>query len=618
MEHVLDRPPDQTDGPNQPPNAPSFRQQDPYRGAVLVLLPVALIGAAAMLIAGVLIGSVVFLDATVTLGLAAAVLAGVACAQAARTREFRSGEATTTPRLAEQTDPAANGEVAREKRTLKARLAAACRRIWRGLSRIDWARAIRLGAAVMGAAAIVLLLVLATPAVAPLPMMLGIAAGISLGGTALAATAARYLADVQRTDFPEALGLCRGARVVAWVLLVAALSVGLQAVALPTALQVLHFILLILNAAICVGLLVAKPSATGVVETFPLDLSVLSILGGRANILGSMLDNAERQLGIDLRSTWALVVVRRTIEPLVIALCFLGWLGTSLTVIGVSDEGLVERLGVPLPGAPLQSGLHLHWPWPIDRVYRIPVRRVQALTVGHEGEEEGGGPENVLWAVEHAPNEYTLLLGNGRDLITIDAAVQYRIVDPRAWRYNSQNPTDALKAIAYRAVMRNTVNRTLSDALSENVVTLTERMRHMVQQDSDAQGLGAEIVGFTVGGMHPPVPVAGDYEAVVSAQLRMATSVADAETFRNQTVPAAVSGALVNENTAKANGAEMLAKAAGEAWSFRTLESQYRAAPQEYFFRRRLETLDNVLAGRGFTIVDTRIQKDGGELWLIP
>ncbi len=48
------------------------------------------------------------------------------------------------------------------------------------------------------------------------------------------------------------------------------------------------------------------------------------------------------------------------------------------------------------------------------------------VSVGHEGQEEGG-PENVLWAVEHAANEYTLLLGNGRDLITVDAAVQFRI-----------------------------------------------------------------------------------------------------------------------------------------------------------------------------------------------
>jgi len=242
---------------------------------------------------------------------------------------------------------------------------------------------------------------------------------------------------------------------------------------------------------------------------------------------------------------------------------------------------------------------------------------VQTTTVGHEG-QEAEGPENVLWARQHAANEYTLLLGNGRDLITVDAAVQFRIKDARAWRYHTQNPGDALRAIAYRAVMRSTVNRTLSEALSENVVALTSHMRLMVQGDADALGLGVEVVAFTVGGMHPPVTVAPDYQSVVSAEIAKVTAVVNAEVYRNQTVPAAEASVLVRQNGAQAAGAQALGKAAGEAWSFRTLQSQYRAEPQDYFFRRRLETLENGLAGRSFTVVDTRFQRDGGELWLIP
>jgi hypothetical protein len=56
----------------------------------------------------------------------------------------------------------------------------------------------------------------------------------------------------------------------------------------------------------------------------------------------------------------------------------------------------------------------------------------------------------------------------------------------------------------------------------------------------------------------------------------------------------------------------------GEAWSFLTLQSQYSVAPGEYFFRRRLETLEKGLAGRRFTVVDARFQRDGGELWVTP
>jgi regulator of protease activity HflC (stomatin/prohibitin superfamily) len=451
------------------------------------------------------------------------------------------------------------------------------------------------------------------------PLAAGVAAALCLSAAGLAGTAVRYLADVELARLPEGPGLLRGGRIVAWILVLAAASMGLEWAGQQTALRILHMVILAANVAVCYGLLrVKRPEEETLPQIFPLDLGVLWLFGNRTNLLASVLDAGERQLGIDLRSTWALTVVRRSLEPLLVGLCFIGWLSTSLTVVGVAEQGLVERMGVPVEGEPLAPGIHLHWPWPIDRVFRIPTQRVQALTVGREGKREATGPEDVLWARQHAEDEYTLLLGNGRDLITVDAAVQFRIVDARAWRYHTQNPGDALRAIAYRAVMRSTVNHTLAEALSENVVTTTARMRAMVQQDADALALGVEIVGFTVGGMHPPVMVASDYQAVVSAELGKVTAVVNAQAVRNRTVPLAESSVLVGENKARAEGAEALATAAGEAWSFRALESQYRSAPEEYFFRRRLETLEKGLAPRRFTIVDFRFQRDGGELWVSP
>jgi membrane protease subunit HflK len=141
-------------------------------------------------------------------------------------------------------------------------------------------------------------------------------------------------------------------------------------------------------------------------------------------------------------------------------------------------------------------------------------------------------------------------------------------------------------------------------------------MRAMVQADADALGLGVEVVGFTVGGMHPPVDVAADYQAVVSAALRKTTAAIEAQAYRNEIVPAAEADVIRRQNTALADGAALLGKAAGEAWSFRALQSEYRAAPEEYKFRRRLETLEKGLDGVRVTVLDARIQRDGGELWL--
>jgi len=94
--------------------------------------------------------------------------------------------------------------------------------------------------------------------------------------------------------------------------------------------------------------------------------------------------------------------------------------------------------------------------------------------------------------------------------------------------------------------------------------------------------------------------------------------VVNAEADRNRTVPFALSAAEVGRNSAIAEGARALAQAAGEAWSFLALQSEYRAAPDEYFFRRRLETLERGLPSRRVTILDYRFQRDGGELWVTP
>jgi regulator of protease activity HflC (stomatin/prohibitin superfamily) len=543
-----------------------------YRSVVLLLLAAAIAGAVLAGVSGLALRNPVVVDAALALLLASSALLGVAWAEATRAHP-------------------------REPR-IKIR---------------DWQGGLGI-VCVLG-----LTVALAARWSPPRPLSLAVVAtvlALILAAAGVTGSAATYLAAVDPERLPEGPGLSRGARVLAWVLVAAALAVALAWAGVLGAVRALHLLVLALDTIVCCEFLFAARAASGPGRIFPSDVVVLSVLGSRANPLASAVDAAERQLGIDLRSTWALALVRRSAEPLVVGLLAIGWLSTSATVVGLEEQGLVEHLGVAVGRDPLAPGLHFHWPWPVDRVVRIPVQRVQTLHVGHEGEEKAG-PENVLWAREHGEAEYTLLLGNGRDLIAVDAAVQFLVSDPRAWRYRCQNPAEALRAIAYRAVMKSTVGLTLTQALSENVSALAGQMRAVMQADADLLGLGISVVGFTVGGMHPPVLVATDYQAVVSAALSKTTATIDAQAYRNAMVPAAEADAVRSENVARAEGALAAAKAAGDAWSFRALESSFLAAPQEYRFRRRLEALESGLAGRHYTVLDARIQRDGGDLWLM-
>lgn len=587
------------------PATPAPRR-DPFAGVVLVLTALAAVGAVGAFVLAS--ASAVVADAGIALGIGTGALIGVVTAQRRRRAAEHPPFATTTIEAAVPVPAPERSDETTEKPGEPPK---GTRRLTDALEEVGlWTGGVGL-----------LTVLLAAFTVDPTAHETtwsgaGLAAACLLGAAGLAAMAARYLGDVDADRLPEAPGLCRGGRTLAWTFVVLALATGAAAAKLTALVETGNYLVLGIAGVACGELIWASwPGRRSTPNLFPIDLGVTALLGSRPNVVASVLDTCQQRLGIDLRSTWALTVVRGSIVPLALALAVVGWLSTSVSIVHQDEQALIQRLGVPIEGRLMQPGIHLHYPWPVDRAIRIPMQRVRSLTVGHEGEQEQG-PENVLWARQHAANEYTLLLGDGRDLITIDAAVQFKIVDARAWTYNCQNPGEALRAIAYRAVMRSTVNRTLADALSENVATLTSQMRDVVQHDADTLGLGVDIVGFTVGGMHPPVAVASDYQRVVSAELGKATAIVEAQSHRNQIVPAAKAEVITSTNAARAQGDETLAKAAGEAWSFRALESQYNAARDEYRFRRRLEALEGGLASRPFTVVDARILRDGGGLWL--
>jgi hypothetical protein len=148
-------------------------------------------------------------------------------------------------------------------------------------------------------------LVFGEPILAPTPLWAAFVAGALLIAAGLAATAAYYLASVEPAQLPEGPALCKGSRTVAWLFLMAAVSTGIAWTRLPDSpnlvapeitLRVLHFAMRVLNAAICIQLVMLKRRDYEDPERFPLDIGVLSVFGSRTTVFASILDSAERQL----------------------------------------------------------------------------------------------------------------------------------------------------------------------------------------------------------------------------------------------------------------------------------------------------------------------------------
>ncbi|MHC4262330.1 MAG: protease modulator HflK [Planctomycetota bacterium] len=337
------------------------------------------------------------------------------------------------------------------------------------------------------------------------------------------------------------------------------------------------------------------------------------LLGSRRDPLTSLFGVLSDGFGVDLRGTYALVVVRRALGPVLLGLAVLGWLSTSLVSVPFDSVGVAERFGVRSP-EPLEAGLHLLPPRPFGRVELVPDGAVESIDVGYRGARTDA---DRLWTVAHADQEYTLLLGDGLELLSINARLEYRISDPIAYVDSVQNPVATLTALAERELTRATVDRRLEDVLSENVERFGSDVAENVQSAADRRGLGIEVLGLVVSGLHPPLAVAEDYQIVVAAQVERDRLLAAAEGHAERERIKATGDATVTVESARAEAHERLARARGDATAFASLAEAYAAAPDLYRTTAYLRTLERTLEGVSFHLIDARIEADGGAIWLL-
>jgi regulator of protease activity HflC (stomatin/prohibitin superfamily) len=283
-----------------------------------------------------------------------------------------------------------------------------------------------------------------------------------------------------------------------------------------------------------------------------------------------------------------------------------------LVVIGPQEEGIRLRFGRLASRMPVSHGLHLKWPWPLETVDRYPVTRVQTLALGYAGPPK----DSLLWARTHAGEEYQLLLGDGRELLSVDATVSYRIRDVLAFAFGSQNTRETLEALAYRLLMRETVASNLDRVLTADRTEFGRRFTVALQRACDEQGLGLDVLHVGFISLHPPVGIATAYEDVVSAEIERETQAARARAYQEATVPAAQVEATRQVQGAAAEGARRLADAQGAAARFLATLGASRAEPKLFRFRRRLEALEEGLTSRSLFIVDHRLRAGAGELWI--
>ncbi len=287
------------------------------------------------------------------------------------------------------------------------------------------------------------------------------------------------------------------------------------------------------------------------------------------------------------------------------------WAASGLRMIDPQEVGLVQRFGHHA-GGELGPGLHLRWPWPIDRVTRIEPDRLRMAAVGsprEAGAGETGSAASYEWNVRHAGFDDTpplerLMLTGDENLVEVAARIHYRVADAAAFAFATADPALLVETSAERSLRTVLAGHSLDDVLTGRRDGIETAWHTHLSALLEGLGAGVEVVSATLQDAHPPLDVVDAFRDAASALEERETLIDEAEGYALERLPIARGEARRQLLEAEAYQTRRVEAGRGESERFDLRAAAYRRANDLHRFRLQLQTIENSLAGKPKLITD--------------
>jgi regulator of protease activity HflC (stomatin/prohibitin superfamily) len=268
----------------------------------------------------------------------------------------------------------------------------------------------------------------------------------------------------------------------------------------------------------------------------------------------SLAEALNYQFGFEVSRTWFYRLVSRAFVPLLLfgVVVLIGI--SSLVVVREGQQCVVSHFGrLDLDRGPLRAGLHLKWPWPIDRARYFDVGTVHEITLGVGEWREPKivkGREVYLWTEEHGTRvERNFLVAIPPEkrpaevtaeqppppvqVIKLVVVLRYVIDDVLRYGYAFTDADGVLESLAHRQMTEYCARASLDEPIPgaaedrpEALMTFgraraARELHRLIQARADEIGLGVRITDVGITAAHPPVEAAGAFEEVVQAEREM-------------------------------------------------------------------------------------------------
>lgn len=297
----------------------------------------------------------------------------------------------------------------------------------------------------------------------------------------------------------------------------------------------------------------------------------------------------------------------KAVVSLALIVALVVWLASGFYIVSEGDRGVVFRFGAFQKVS--QPGPHWHLPFPFERVEIENVDNIRTL------------------------QNRSLMLTADENIIDVDIAVQYRVSDLVAYKFNVRNPDATVQQAMESAIRERVGKHNLDFILGEGRGEIALSARETLQNALDSYsrptrsrlsdeesglipgGAGIIVTAVSMQQAQPPEPVQEAFADAIRAREDEARFRNEAEAYANGLIPRARGQAARVLEEAEAYRDQVIAQAEGNASRFTQLLTEYQAAPTVTRERLYLESLEAVFRDSKKLMLDVG---GGNNLMLLP
>ena len=274
----------------------------------------------------------------------------------------------------------------------------------------------------------------------------------------------------------------------------------------------------------------------------------------------------------------------------IFALLAAGWLiYDSIYIVEEAERGVVLRFGKYQ--RTMQPGANLAFPRPIDRVYKVDISQVRAVT--SQGQ----------------------MLTKDENIVTLNFGTLYRVRDPQNFLFKVRSPTLTIGEAAESALRQVIGDSEMDFILREGRAEISADTAQLLQNILDRYETGLEVTALNLEDVRPPEQVKEAFDDAIKAREDENRYKNEAEAYANQEIPEARGRAARITQEAEAYREAKIARASGESKRFELLLQEYERAPDVTRQRLYLETMEDVLRRASKVVIDVN---DGNNVLYLP